>query len=105
MMGVVERLRRPEWLQEMRSLVTFVLVVLTVLGVVNIVALVTGDSIVATVPTRAVAGVAAAVGDLRPGATIDPNGTVDVLVSDPDAGQRIDAALTKVPTYVVTVIM
>jgi Protein of unknown function (DUF2975) len=99
-MGIVERLRRPDWLQEMQSMLTFVLVVLALLGVLNVITLVTGDSIVAQVPTRAVAG---ATGDLRPGVVIDPDGTVGLLVRNPDAAQLVDRALISVPTYLVAV--
>jgi hypothetical protein len=100
-MGFIERLRKPDWLQEMQATITFVLVVLAVVGVFNVVALVTGDSLVAEVPTRTVAGVSGTTGDLRPGVVIDPYGTVDVLVRDPDAGQLVDQALIRLPTYLV----
>jgi Protein of unknown function (DUF2975) len=102
-MGFIERLRKPDWLQEMQTTLTFVLVVMAVLGGLTVIALVTGDSLVAQVPTSAVAGVAGATGDLRPGVVTDPHGTVDILVRNPDAGQLVDKALISMPTYLITV--
>jgi Protein of unknown function (DUF2975) len=103
-MGIIERLRRPDWLQEMQTMLTVVLAVLAVLGVLDVIAVATGDSVVAAVPTRAVFDVGAAPATLQPGTVIDQGGMIDVSVSDPDAGLLIGKALTSMPTYVVAVI-
>lgn len=89
----------------MRSALRFVLAVLIVLGAVNVIALVTEGSIVVEVPTGAVGGVAGAPDHLRSGVAIDHDGTVEVVVSDPDTGQLISKALTIAPTYLIAAIV
>ncbi|MEH1130450.1 hypothetical protein [Micromonospora sp. CPCC 206061] len=101
-MRIPERLRRPDWLAETQSTVVFVLVVLAVVGAAGIAMFAVGENLVVEVPASAVAGASDA---LRPGVTVDAEGTLDVVVARPDRAELAAAALTSLPTYLVVVTM
>jgi hypothetical protein len=102
-MGVIERLRKPDWLGELQTALVAALAVLGVLAVLNVAAIVGGLSVSVQVPTGTVDGVAGATGGLAAGAAVDPNGTVDVLIDHPSARQVVAAALVSMPTFLVIV--
>jgi hypothetical protein len=100
-MGVIERLRRPDWLGELQTALVAAVALLGVLAALNVVATVAGWSVSAQAPTGTVDGVAGAAGGLAVGAAVDPNGTVDVLIDHPSARQAFTAALVAMPTFLV----
>lgn len=100
-MRIPDRLRRPDWLAEIQSATAFVLAVLAVVGVAGIAMTAIGDNLAVELPASAVA----APDGLRPGVTVDTEGTLDAVIAQPDRAERVAAALTSLPTYLVVVAM
>ncbi|HEX8627609.1 MAG TPA: DUF2975 domain-containing protein [Catenuloplanes sp.] len=100
-MRFIEQLRRPDWLGELQTALVAALTLLGVMAVVNVAAIVGGSPVSVQVPAGAVGGVGGATGGLAAGVAVDPDGTVDVLVSDPTVRQGFAAALVSLPTFVV----
>lgn len=92
-------LRRPDWLAELQTLLLIALVLSGVAIAVGLGTLAVDDSVTFTVPAGGVDGITDVRGSLRANAGIDPEGDVDVRVSDPSARQRLLYVLTGLPSY------
>lgn len=101
-MGFVERLRRPNWLEELQGLLVAGLVLAGIIGAIVIVDLARRRSVEMTVDASGVTGT---VDDGLPaGATIDSSQSVQVVVEDPDTGQWVSFILAGALTPVLMVV-
>jgi hypothetical protein len=105
-MGLWEKLRRPDWLAEMQALVMVGLVVVG-LGIVLSAgwAITSGGPVVAEVPADSLSNVVGSVDGLNRHAAITPDATVEVEIADPSTRQLVASALTSLPTGLVVVAM
>ena len=101
-MGVRSRMRQANWLAELQA----VLAVGAVAALAGVLAATVraafGGSVAFTVPTATVDGLETLVrGSLWTGTGVELGGEVDLMATDPTAGQRLAALLTHLPSYLV----
>ena len=95
-------MRQASWLAELQAVLAVGAVAALTGVVVAIVRAAFGGWVAFTVPAAALDGLEAIVrGSPRPDVGVELGGEVDVLASDPTAGQRLAALLTHLPSYLV----
>jgi hypothetical protein len=106
MRGFVDRLRKPDWLAEMRAVLIAGLVLFAVVVAGNLALTLTGNLDVSVeVPAEAVDGVAGASGGLTGGAVVRPESAVVAHIPEPSAGQLVADTLTGLPSALVVLAM
>jgi hypothetical protein len=94
----MKKLRRPNWLAELQSILLISLVLATAGLVFGLVSTVFDDSVRFTIPVSGVEGLTAVDGNLHDNAAIDGGGEVDVRVTDPSTRQRVLSLFTGAPS-------
>ncbi|MDG4832357.1 DUF2975 domain-containing protein [Solwaraspora sp. WMMD1047] len=106
MRGFIDRLRKPDWLAEMRAVLIAGLALFAVVVTGNLALTLTGNrDVVVEVPAKAVDGVAGASGGLTGGAVVRPSSAVVVHLPEPTAGQLVADTLTGLPSALVVLAM
>jgi len=92
-------LRRPDWLGELQTLLLLALIISALAVGVGLVTSGFDDTVTFTVPAGSVDGITEVRGPLRDNAAVDPDGSVDIRVTDPSTRQRVLNVLTGLPSY------
>lgn len=101
-MGLIERLRRPDWLWELQCLSVVIGVVAAAVAALRVVRLVSGaDGVPVDLLARSLDGTAGA--HPEAGVTVPGEGTVEALVADPSGSQITLSTLTWLPTVVLVI--